>query len=209
VAPIGPGATSTVQNWYDLRSERAVSEMDVSQNFTFSAVAELPFGRGKALLAGVKGPLAKFVEGWQLNGVLNAHTGVPLVVTAPIPGGGNRPNSKGVSANIEGSRSHGNQVAKWFDTTAFTLPPSFSLGNVGRTLPDVRAPGFSNVDLSLIKNTKIRERFTLQFRAEYFNLFNHANFNPPNTGFGSGQFGQITATAALPRVGQMALKLNF
>jgi hypothetical protein len=209
VAPIGPGATPAVQNWYDLRSERSVSEMDISQAFTFSAVAELPFGKGKRFLGGITGPAARLIEGWQLNGVLNAHTGVPLSLTAPIPGGGNRPNSTGKSANISGSRSHGDQVARWFDTTQFTLPPSFSLGNVSRTLPDVRAPGFSNVDLSLIKNTRIRERVSLQFRAEYFNLFNHANFNPPNTGFGSGQFGQITATAALPRVGQLALKLNF
>ena len=77
------------------------------------------------------------------------------------------------------------------------------------TLPDVPGPEFKNTDLSLIKNTTIKERYTLQFRAEYFNLFNCANLDLPNTAFGSGQFGAITGTVGLPRVGQLALKLNF
>ncbi|MBK7927705.1 MAG: hypothetical protein IPJ98_09490 [Bryobacterales bacterium] len=209
VAPIGPTALGTVQNWYDLRSERGLSDMDVAQSLTVSFVAELPFGPGKAIGGTAKGVAAKLLEGWQLNGVTSYRGGVPLALSAPIPGGGNRPNSTGLSARLPGGRTRGEQITRWFDTTQFTLPASFSNGNVGRALPDVRGPEFKNTDLSLIKNTTIRERYTLQFRAEYFNLFNRANLGLPNTAFGSGQFGAITGTVGLPRVGQLALKLNF
>lgn len=197
VSPIGPTSLGNVQNWYNLRAERGLSDMDVAQSLTVSFVAELPLWRGKAY------------GGWQINGVSSYVGGTPLTLSAPIPGGGNRPNSTGVSARIDGGRTRGAQIDRWFDITQFTLPASFSLGNVGRTLGDVRGPSMVNTDLSLIKNTRIREGVALQFRLEYFNVFNRANLDLPNTAFGSGQFGRITATAGLPRVGQMALKLNF
>ena len=73
----------------------------------------------------------------------------------------------------------------------------------------MRGPGYQNVDLSLLKNTRLREKINLQFRAEYFNLFNHPNFWQPNTTLGSQQFGQLNTTTGLPRVGQLALKLLF
>lgn len=209
VSPIGPTNLGNVQNWYNLRAERGLSDMDVAQSLVVSFVAELPFGPGKALGGGLKGAAARLAEGWQINGVYSYRSGTPLTVSAPIPGGGNRPNSTGRSAAIEQSRSRGEQIARWFDTSQFVLPPSFSLGNVGRTLPDVRGPDYVNTDLSLIKNTAIGERFVLQFRAEYFNVFNRPNLGLPNTAFGSGQFGRITGTVGLPRVGQLALKLNF
>jgi hypothetical protein len=95
------------------------------------------------------------------------------------------------------------------DTSQFILPPAYSLGSVGRTLPDVRGPSLTNFDLSLSKNLKLRERLTAQFRFEYFNVFNTPHFWMPNTGMGSLQFGRITATTALARVGQMGLKLVF
>ena len=198
-----------MQNWYDLRAERGISDMDVAQSFTVSFVAELPFGPGKAWGAGAKGLAAKLIGGWQLNGICSYIGGTPLALSAPIPGGGNRPNSTGSSARIDGSRSRGAQIDRWFDTSQFTLPASFSFGNVGRTLPDVRGPSLLNTDLSLIKNTQLHEKLSLQFRAEYFNVFNRANLDLPNTAFGSGQFGRITGTVGLPRVGQLALKLNF
>lgn len=200
---------SNTQNWYNLRQERSVSEMDVSQNLIASFVAELPFGPGKKLLSGAKGFGAALAGGWQINGIASYRTGFPLSMSATIPGGGNRPNSTGQSAKIEADRSRGEALNRWFDTAAFTAPPSFSLGNVGRTLPDVRGPSIFNQDLSLIKNTRIRERVELQLRFEYFNLFNTPQFGQPNTALGSGQFGRVTSTILLPRVGQVAAKINF
>ena len=209
VAPLGEvNSTSEAQNWYDLRQERSIAEMDISQIAAISFVAELPFGPGKPLFGGIRGVGAALIGGWQLNGITSARTGQPLVMRANIPGGGNRPNSTGRSAELD-HESRGAAVAQWFDVSAFTQPPSFSLGNVSRTLPDVRGPGLLNQDLSLMKNTRIRERYTLQFRAEYFNIFNRPNFWMPNTLLGSGLTGRIQDTVALPRVGQLALKLTF
>jgi hypothetical protein len=132
-----------------------------------------------------------------------------LKITATIPGGGNRPNSTGQSARIDESRSRGESIARWFDTAAFIQPASFTLGNVGRTLPDVRGPSLFNQDLSLIKNTKFTERAQLQLRFEYFNVFNRPHFGLPNTALGSGQFGRVQSTILLPRVGQVAAKIQF
>lgn len=89
------------------------------------------------------------------------------------------------------------------------LPPSYTMGNVGRALPDVRSPNLINVDFSLIKNTTIWERASLQFRAEAFNALNRPNFWLPVTAMGNAQFGQINSTTGLPRVMQLALKLMF
>ncbi len=209
VAPLGEtNTTSDAQNWYDLRAEKSIAEVDISQVAAFSFVAELPFGPGKPLFGGVRGLSARLIGGWQVNGITSARTGYPLVMRATIPGGGNRPNSTGKSAKLD-HESRDSAVARWFDVSAFTQPASFTLGNVARTLPDVRGPGLLNQDLSLMKNTRIREKFNLQFRAEYFNIFNRPNFWLPDTTLGSGMTGRIQQTVTLPRVGQLALKLIF
>ena len=80
---------------------------------------------------------------------------------------------------------------------------------MGRTLADVRGPSVVNQDLSLIKNTRVREAVQLQLRFEYFNVFNRAQFGLPNTALGSGQFGRVQSTILLPRVGQVAARLQF
>jgi hypothetical protein len=200
---------ANTQNWYNLRAERSLSEMDVARNVVVSFVGELPFGPGKALLSGARGPVAWLAGGWQINGITSHRSGFPLAMSASISGGGNRPNSAGRSAAIEESRTRGEALAKWFETTAFLQPASFTLGNVGRTLPDVRGPSMFNQDLSLIKNTKLGERAQLQLRFEYFNITNSPSFGQPNTALGSGAFGRVQSTLLLPRVGQVAAKLNF
>jgi len=197
------------QNWYNLRAERSLSEMDVTHAIVISFVGELPFGPGKKFLANTKGIASHLVGGWQINGITSDRSGFPLAMSATIVGGGNRPNSTGQSAAIDGSRTRGQQLNQWFNTSAFTQPPSYSYGNVSRTLPDVRGPGLFNLDLSLIKNMKLSEKAHLQLRFEYFNAFNHPNFDLPNTGMGSGAFGRISSTVLLPRVGQVAMKVNF
>ena len=206
---LNTGLNTSVQNWYDLHGERALAEVDASQALSFSYVFELPFGPNRHFLSGTSGLAARLVAGWQLSGVLACRSGFPLVLSATIPGGGNRPNSTGKSANLGGGRSRNDQVNQWFDTSAFTTPPSFSFGNISRTLPDVRGPGYANWDMSLVKNTTLFERVSLQFRAESFNLLNHPNFWQPNTALGSQQFGQLNVTTGLPRVNQLALKVVF
>ncbi len=200
---------ANTQNWYNLRAERSLSEMDVSRNIVASFVAELPFGPGKRFFSGARGISARIIGGWQFNGITSHRTGFPLIMTATIAGGGNRPNSTGQTANIDGSRTRGETLNKWFDTSVFLQPPSFSLGNVGRTLPDTRGPALFNQDISLIKNTRIREGVQLQLRFEYFNVTNTPSFAQPNTALGSGVYGRVQSTLLQPRVGQIAAKINF
>ena len=120
--------STAVQNWYNLSAERSVSEMDVSQSLSLSYVVELPFGAKRKFLGGVKGAAGRLLSGWNLGGIYTYRTGFPLAVYGPsgnpVTLGGTRPNSKGVSAAITQSRSRGEAIDRWFDTTAFTAPPS-------------------------------------------------------------------------------------
>jgi hypothetical protein len=87
-------------------------------------------------------------------------------------------------------------------------PAVFTFGNLSRTLPDVRSPGVVNFDFSLIKNTRFREHYNVQLRAEFFNIFNHPNFGSPGASFGTSSFGVISS-AADGRTTQLGLKLLF
>jgi hypothetical protein len=211
LAGLGVQSNNTgVQDWYNLRAERAISEMDMSRAFAASFVAELPFGKGKRWLSGT-GFAAKIFGDWQLSGIFSHKSGTPLVMSAPVTGGGNRPHSAGRSAALDQSRSRDEQIRRWFDTTAFLLPDPFTYGNVSRTLGNVRGPTLTGLDSILARNLTFKERVDLQIRWEVFNVLNTPHFWLPNTAFGSLQFGQISATqiTALPRVMQFALKLGF
>ena len=149
------GNITTAQDGYNLRAERAVSELDVPQSLVTGFGVELPFSPGKAAGGALKSVAAILAGGWQLNGITSYRPGYPLRLTATMPGGGNRPDSTGSSAAIRTSRSRGETLNRWFDTSAFLLPPSFSLGNVGRTLPDVRGPSaFSCGSSTAISSTR-------------------------------------------------------
>ena len=100
-------------------------------------------------------------------------------------------------------------IYRWFNTSDFTVAAPNTFGNVGPTLPDVRAPGVNNFDLSLFKSFHPLEKLTLQFHAEAFNAFNRVQFGVPNQVLSSGQFGVISSQANTPRQIQFALKLLF
>jgi len=122
-----------------------------------------------------------------------------------------RPNSTGKSPRLDNPT-----IAHWFDTTQFVKTPSWTFGNLGRSLPDVRSPGIASFDISTSKTTQIRESIRLQIRGEAFNIANHPNFLQPNGAFvpgtnglnSSSTFGTITA-ARDPRTIQIAMKLIF
>ncbi len=200
--------SGTYQNWYNLKSERALSAQDIPQMLTISYDYALPFGKGRYFGRGWHGPEDWLLGGWQLNGITHLSSGTPLGLSTAVNsthslGGGSRPNTNGQSAALSNPT-----INEWFNTSVFSQPAPFAFGNVSRTI-NVFAPGMVNFDTSLFKDVMIHERFDLQFRAEFFNLFNHANFNPPNTNIGAKLAGQINGTATLPRVGQLALKLTF
>jgi hypothetical protein len=101
-----------------------------------------------------------------------------------------------------------NRLNRYFDTSAFSLPGPFTFGNVSRTLPDVRAPGQVNFDFAMLKNTKITERVSAQFRVEAFNALNNTNFGAPGQSIGSPAAGVISS-AGPARIVQLALKLYY
>lgn len=141
-----------------------------------------------------------------------AQSGPPLAITntpntAGAPGGVQRPNSRGVSANKTGPVQ--SRLDDFLDASAFSAPEPFTYGNVARTLPDVRGPRNSNLDLSFFKSFAVRENVRLQFRAEFFNAFNAPVFGLPNQSFGARNFGAITGQQNDPRQTQLALRLTF
>lgn len=195
---------------YNRQLNRSVDPADVSQRAVVSVLYELPFGTGKAWNPS-NGFLNRLVGGWQVNTIGVMQKGIPLVIRGANNFQADRPNSTGVSAALDNPTRE-----RWFNTDAFVNPPDFTLGNVGRALPDVRTPGTFNFDLSMIKATQITERLNLQFRAEAFNFLNNVNLRAPNTGFTAGpdgrnanaNFGTINQ-ARDARIMQLALKLIF
>ena len=165
-----------VQNSYDLRGDRGLSDFDARQRFVVNGMYALPFHGNR------------WVEGWIFAVVLQAQSGNPvnIVTTNSVVNGvaGTlRPDASG-PIRILGT------VDRWFDTSVFTAVPRF--GNLGRNL--IIGPAFNNTDLSLVKETALGERSRVQFRAEFFDLFNHANFGQPGNVVGTPGFGRITST---------------
>jgi len=154
-----------------------------------------------------------FGKGWQTFGILQFQTGRPFTASL-LPSFDN--SNTGLSSlgflandrpNLAGNpKLDDPQPERWFNTAAFAIPPRGTFGNAGRNI--LTGPGLAAVNLSLVKNFAIRERATVQFRAEAFNLFNGTNFALPDNFVGSPTFGQIS-TAGSPRRLQLGIKVLF
>lgn len=199
-----------IQNYYNLRGERALSSWDTPQTLVISYVYELPFGPGKPLM-NRGGALGKVFGGWQVNGNTMFESGSPLQVS-----GGNgsgtftgtqRPNWSGENPTLSGPVT--DRLGKYFNTSVFSLNAPFTFGNAPRLMPNLRGPGENNFDISIFKNTLIKEKVQLQFRAEAFNAFNRVQFGMPNTNITSNLFGLISSQQNSPRNIQLALRLLF
>ena len=208
------GGVSGFQNFNDSQGERSLSSFDVPQRLVASYAWDLPFGKGQRFGGGVTGVSEKLISGWGVEGITTFQSGMPLRLTSQPNitgslGGGSRPNSTGRSAELTGSAQ--SRLGRWFDTSAFTAPPAFTFGNVTRTLPDVRSLGINNWDVSLFKNTAFGPdaRYTVQFRAEVFNLANRVQFGFPGQALGTPQFGVVQSQANEPRLLQLALRLGW
>jgi outer membrane receptor protein involved in Fe transport len=197
------GATA-YQNQYDRRAERSISPADVSQRLTGSYIVQLPFGKGQRWVT--SGVLEKLIGGWQCSGVLSLSTGQPLVVRGAQNNAADRPNSAGRSAYLA---SDERTRYEWFDTSAFTAPALFTFGNLGRVLPDVRAPGIVNLDVGLHKFFSVGEHVRIQLRGEAFNVTNKVNWAGPNVNALNAAFGQISATSTPARILQLGMKVLF
>ena len=195
----------SIQNPYDLNAERGPSPLDVPLVFTVSPGYQLPFGNGKRYLN--HGPASWILGNWQVNGIFSARSGTVYTPTINFDnanvGGGNTERPEVVGNPI---LSHPT-LGEWFNIQAFNVPAAYTYGNAGRD--SLRGPGFWNFDFSVFRNFTLMERLHLQFRSEFFNVFNHTNFNNPSATLGNANFGVITSTANGPRTIQMALKLSF
>jgi hypothetical protein len=189
------------------RISRGLSAFDSTHTFVASYFYELPIDK----LGGPK-PLT---NGWAVSGITRFSTGLPVTLVetddhsllgtafgGPITLPVDTPDQVGPVIR-ENPRKTGGQ---YFDPSAFA-PSAVGLeGNARRRF--FHGPGINNWDFALIKDTRITERFNLQFRGEFFNLFNHAQFLTPNGILGSSSFAQVPGT--LPgRIGQLSLKLLF
>jgi hypothetical protein len=110
------------------------------------------------------------------------------------------------NAVLSTSRSHTQQISEWFNTADFVPNAIGTFGNSGKNI--LRGPRYFDTDAALLKDTAVNERVTLQFRAEFYNMFNNTNFGMPDNGLTDSSFGQITS-ASSPRILQMALKAVF
>lgn len=202
----GPVANFPVADSFNRRLERDYSTGDIPHVFVASAVWDVPVGRGRRYRpAGVLGAI---VSDWSVNGILTLQSGVPIPVaqatnTNAFAGfGTQRPNLTGDPALSGDERS----PSGWFDTSAFTAAPQFTLGNSSRN--PVRGPGYRNLDLAVVRRVPLPTRAVLEIRGEAFNVTNTPPLGAPNGTFGSPAFGTIT-TAGDPRVIQLAAKLLF
>jgi hypothetical protein len=200
--------------------DKGLSPLDATHVILMNGVWELPFGKGKAFLNSSNKVLNNIVGGWQLNGIYNYTTGRPLQLTTGRfylnQNVASTPNFNGRFTNLNDVQKGPNQVTfiSPAQAAAFSNPLPGSPG--GTPLFQLHGPGFSNVDTSLFKSIhldEIHEGVALQFRAEFFNVLNHTSFQVPSgtsssLNINSATFGVITA-AYPPRIGQLALKLNF
>jgi Carboxypeptidase regulatory-like domain len=187
---------------------RGLSAFDATHNFVVSYNYVLPLDR-------LGGP-RRLTNGWAISGVTTFSTGLPVTLVetddhsllgtafgGPITLAVDTPDRVG-PLHIMDPRKTSNHL--YFDPTAFA-PSTIGLeGNARRRF--FHGPGINNWNMAFHKDTRLSERVNLQFRADFFNIFNHTQFATP-TGILSGPFGQVTQTSQLPRTGQLSLKLNF
>jgi hypothetical protein len=181
------------------------SDENIPQNFTWSNTWQIPTPH-------MTGAQAKILGGWQTNSILSWHAGFPFSILSGVDNsfsgvGADRADFTGTNIHqaVLGSRSHGQEVAKWFNTSLFVPNAIGTFGDSGRNI--LQGPKYFDMDLGLFKTTHVTERVSIQFRAEFFNIFNDVNFQNPGNTLGSG-FGQITS-ALDPRILQFALKVLY
>src|SRR6266545_193035 len=207
------GLRSNVR-YNDTSADRGNCESDIRHRYVLSYIWELPFGKG------LKGVAGKFLSGWQVGGVTQFQSGTPFNITEPndrslSAAGGDRPNFLGGDVKFFDPRNVDTSLGgihRYFDSRSGVNNPFFRrvtpgrFGNLGRNV--FHGPGINNWDFSVLKRTKITETQQIEFRGEFFNVFNHAQFNNPNGNIGSANFGLVSTTRD-PRLIQLALKYLF
>jgi hypothetical protein len=200
--------TSWPEQTYNMRADYGPCAHDFPQMLVFSGVYQLPFGQGKRFAANAGRGLNALVGGWNVSGIESAYSGTDFEVTLPIDnanaGTTQRPNAV-PGCQVKPSGFHQNLYG-WYNTACFGMPAPYTFGNLSRN--SLRGPDSRNLDFSLFKDFKLTESKTLQFRSEFFNIFNQVNLGTPNTTFDTPNFMQIFGAGSAREI-QFALKLLF
>jgi hypothetical protein len=193
-------------NPFSSERETSLSEDDVPHNLKFSNIWEIP-------RAPVSGVADKILNGWQVNAIIVWQSGFPFGISSGRDNGFSGSTDRadyvgGGSAQLSNDRSHAEMIAKFFDTSKFTVNQIGTYGNTGQNI--LRGPRYFNTDFGLLKVTQVAPGMEVQFRAETFNLFNNVNFRLPNNNVSSAQFGQITQVVEdSQRIVQFGVKFIF
>ncbi|MBS1831718.1 MAG: carboxypeptidase regulatory-like domain-containing protein [Acidobacteria bacterium] len=194
------------QDPYNMRADYSRASIDIRHVFNASYVYDLPFGRGMKW-GGSMHPFANAVlGGWVLDGFVRAQTGRPFNVTS----GTDRANVGRTyqRPDVTGNPNNGPKTPdEWFTKSAFSLPTVYTYGNAGAFI--VEGDGIFTVDTSLAKRFRFLEKQAIEFRGEFFNMFNTTRLGGPNTTLSSSSFGQITGTNQINRQVQLVLRYTF
>ncbi|MGO9336430.1 MAG: carboxypeptidase regulatory-like domain-containing protein [Terracidiphilus sp.] len=204
-------------NWQSL--DWALSQINLDNSFTASVIYDLPFGRGKHFGSSWNDTTNALLGNWQLTLIEHVSSGFPVPLIDSF-------NQSGVSFNTGGNSNNWNRPDRvagcdaynanhgilgqpqWINPTCFVAATPGELGNASRV--PVVGPDFVNTDFSVIKQFALpRKEMGLNFRAEFFNLFNHAQFGMPVNDINANGFGSVNSTVNNPRLVQLALKLSF
>ncbi len=214
-----------LQDPLDPSSDRGLSDFDIRHNFVTNFLWELPFGKGRKFGAGYRGVTEKLIGGWGVSGILYLQSGIPFNATLGFDRAGNG------TTNVQAQRpslapgSNADSIVTgspngYVDSTAFVLQPAGFYGNLGRNT--LKGPNLRTLDFSFVKKTPIQEGISVEFRGEFFNIFNITNFAPPEAGNRAiftpdssgnvvvpGSFGQLTRTSLSSRQIQFGVKFVF
>ncbi|HWA93152.1 MAG TPA: carboxypeptidase regulatory-like domain-containing protein [Terracidiphilus sp.] len=200
-----PGSAG--QDRTNLKDEYGPSNFLVRNRFTFNGSWNLPIGEGHAILGNLKGVSNSLLGGWQVSMIELLQSGTPLTITVP-----NETNTGGfidtrANTTCDGVLSKSSRtLTEFFDTSCYSQPPVNTFGNARRGT--ITGPGLNNTDINLRKIFTLTDSAHIQFDAQFFNAFNHPQFNAPVTTVGSPGFGGINS-ALSGRDIQFGLKLIY
>ena len=202
----GPVGNFPVADSFNRALEKDVSTGDIPNVFVTSFTYELPIGRNRFFE--LDSIADKLLGGWNITGLVQLQSGLPFPITQvtnfnAFAGFGTQRPNRVSDPNLPNDER---TTARYFDTSAFTVAPQFTIGNTSRN--PVRGPGYRTADIAFIKRTYLDEVRNIEFRTEIFNLTNTPPLGQPNGVLGNAAFGTITG-AGDPRVIQFGLKLNF
>ncbi len=240
-------SSSGVQNYNNHRAERSVLNWNITHRLVTSFIVSLPFGKGQKWLNNMNSFADRLIGGWSVNGITTLQSGQQIALTqgsgnnysTPSGGAGTiRPDVTPGCSKLNGgsAQSRVGSSVYWFDPTCYKKAGviqygsasdprvNYALGTEPRVDSKLRGPGVANWDFTLQKQTKIVERVNLQFRVEFFNIFNRRQFNQPVfnlsnakfdssgnviTGANGGSFGTISVQRNAPRQIQLSVRVNF